>query len=231
MGRVVSEAQWLAARQLSEVEPPTRARLAAILGVDVTRLCQRASVEGWKTPDFRNQALAGLYREARTVAAAIAADKSGEFGAEADQADGDAAGFESGDAEAGGSPADPHGRQSVPPAEAPAPVIQETRDPVELLAQASGFVARQVTRLMQHADRSGGRLDKAQVDGLAALARMMERWETLAQERAIKEEQDSDDDLADALRWINDRIVELARAEADRLVAAGYGAQDGEARP
>jgi hypothetical protein len=60
MGRRVSEAQWAAARQLTEIQPPTRARIAAMLGVDVSHVYARASAEGWRSADFRNQELAGL---------------------------------------------------------------------------------------------------------------------------------------------------------------------------
>lgn len=172
MGRKVSEAQWLAARQLSEIEPPTRARVAAMLGLDVSCVYHRASVEGWRTPDFRNQALAGLYREARAVAAAIATDKDGEFGAEADETDGGAAagaaddgaaGLDGGDAEAGGSPANPQGAgaPAVPPTLTPAD--WETQDPVELLARASAFVSRQITRLMHNADKPDAATDETPI--------------------------------------------------------------------
>lgn len=90
----------------------------------------------------------------------------------------------------------------------------------KMLERASGFVARQLSRLMASAERSGGRLDKAQVDALTALARMMERWEALVKEQAGQNEKRSEDELAAILDRIDARIVELARAEAKRLGAA-----------
>ncbi len=103
--------------------------------------------------------------------------------------------------------------------------IAGARDnPVEVLARATQFVSRQLGRLMDAAERSGGTLDKKQIEGLAALARMMEGWETLAKERAKEEEVQSDADVAESLRLINERIIELAAQEARRLIAAGYRA-------
>lgn len=230
MGRRPSEAQWEVARQLTEIEPPTRTRIAAILGVAVTNIYKRAAAEGWRMPDFRNQELLGVYREAQLTAAAIAADKGRVFGTDADAtaADGLAEPPET---------VGPHERQDAgeplddgaASAKAPALSDFDALDPIELLARATGFVARQLTRLMHNAERRGGRLDKAQIDGLVALSRMMDRWETLAQDRAKKEETESDADLSEALRWINERIIELAEGEAERIVAAaGVGAPGGE---
>ncbi|MDP3897626.1 MAG: hypothetical protein Q8Q62_13215, partial [Mesorhizobium sp.] len=90
-------------------------------------------------------------------------------------------------------------------------------EPVELLANASGFVARQLGRLIANADRRGGRIDKAQIEGLAALARMMDRWEALAAARAKQDRTKSDDELADIFAKITDKILELAASEAVRI--------------
>lgn len=99
-------------------------------------------------------------------------------------------------------------------------------DPVAVLAGASAFVARQVAALIDRAERAGGRLDRKQIDGLSAFARMMERWETLARERAQQEEVARDEDVAESLRLIDERILELAVVEARRMVAAGIVAPD-----
>ena len=99
-------------------------------------------------------------------------------------------------------------------------------DPVAVLAGASAFVARQVAALIDRAERVGGRLDRKQIDGLSAFARMMERWETLARERAQQEEVARDEDVAESLRLIDERILELALVEARRLVAAGLVGKD-----
>lgn len=95
---------------------------------------------------------------------------------------------------------------------------REGGDPVEMLARMSGFVARQLERLIAAADKRGGKLDKSQIDGLTALSRMAERWEAVARERAAKERQKSDDKLAGTHGQVVDRLVRLAEAEAKRLV-------------
>lgn len=254
MGRGISEAQWLAARELSEGQPPTRVRVAAVLGVDNSHVYSRSSAERWKTIDHRNQEIRGLYREVQTIAAAL----SGREPPEEDSYDLSPAAGETNaiEAMAEGSPSIAPGRPERPShtesgaassgvpapgvdpattaaaepqadisppggggvargfAREPQPALAvpewDRMDPVELLANASGFVARQVGRLMENADRRGGRLDKAQVEGLAALGKMMDRWEVLAAERAKDNKKKSDDKLADVLRRIDRRIVELA---------------------
>lgn len=75
-------------------------------------------------------------------------------------------------------------------------------------------------------ERPDGLLDRKQIDGLSAFARMMERWETLARERAEQEEVARDEDVAESLRLIDERIPELALVEARRMVAAGTVAPD-----
>jgi hypothetical protein len=162
------------------------------------------------------------------VAAAIAAEKGGEaeIGPDMPAEDETAALPEP---EADGADAR-HEAAAADDGAAPAPAMTpsdfEVLDPLDLLARATGFVARQLTRLMQNAERRGGRLDKAQIDGLVALSRMMDRWETLAHERAKKDEADSDAEISEAMRWINDRIVELAAGEAERVIAARQAAAE-----
>lgn len=246
MGRGLTEAQWLAARELSEGQPPTRVRVAAVLGVDNSHVYSRSSAEGWKTIDHRNQEIRGLYREVQTIAAAL----SGREPPEEDVSDlppaaragsgheglprtaaqacaprspeetlACAAGTNvpaAAEPEAAGGVGAAGGR----PAGEPALAVPEwdKLDPVELLANASGFVARQVGRLIANADRRGGRLDKAQVDGLAALGKMMDRWDLLAAERAKDNKKNKNENLREILRKIDDKIIELAEEEARRLL-------------
>ena len=260
MTRKVSEGQWLAARQVSEGETPTRVRIGAMLGVDVSYVYARAAKEGWRVVDFRDQSIRALYREVRAIAAALSGRDLPDDG------DDDDCGEDAGkdrpfpDAErpshrpataAGNAPCvreGPREPPSDPPASEPAPAhaagperpslavpAWDRMDPVELLSNAGAFVARQIGRLIENADRRG-RLDKAQVDGLAALAKMMDRWETLATERAKENESRNDADLAATFEKINDKIVELAEAEARRLRAgeragsAGAGGERGVVR-
>ncbi|KQZ12950.1 hypothetical protein ASD44_01855 [Mesorhizobium sp. Root554] len=75
-----------------------------------------------------------------------------------------------------------------------------------------------------------GRSDKTLIDAISAIMRTLEkigeitRGESSAKENQIKR----DADMADALRRIDERIVELARDYARQLDAAGSGA--GESR-
>jgi hypothetical protein len=92
-------------------------------------------------------------------------------------------------------------------------------DPRAMLARGARFLSRRLSRLMRLAER-GGAISKQEIDGLAALSRMMDRWDTLARERAANEETDTDERIAEALRRIDRRILALARQEAERLVAA-----------
>lgn len=208
MGRGISEAQWLAARELSEGQPPTRVRVAAVLGVDNSHVYSRSSAEGWKTIDHRNQEIRGLYREVQTIAAALSGRESPEGevanvpppNARAKEAAGPG-----GPPPPTGAPADPAAMRAMgpdagegatrDPAAEPASALAvpdwDRMDPVELLANASGFVARQVGRL-------------------AALGKMMDRWEVLAAERTKDNKKKSDEKLADVFKRIDRRIVELA---------------------
>ena len=237
MGCGISEAQWLAARELSEGQPPTRVRVAAVLGVDNSHVYSRSSAEGWKTIDHRNQEIRGLYREVQTIAAALSgrepleeklADLPPPYANGKDGSDGSppptgapgevvARGATAPEAAMGsdagqGSPRDPAGEPAIAVPE------WDKLDPVELLANASGFVARQVGRLIANADRRGGRLDKAQVDGLAALGKMMDRWDLLAAERAKDNKKNKNENLSEILGKIDDKIIELAEEEARRLL-------------
>lgn len=233
--RWITPAQWMAARAIAEGAHPTRKRVAAVLGCDDSAVYARAAVEGWTRLDFRSVAVRELHDEMIDAAAARAGREPPGAGAddggdEDEDEDGDRGrskradgGSRVGGALAGGFPSGGIMAQAEDDAAGDA-------DPVSMLATASRFVSRQLARLMARADRRGGRLDKRDVDGLAALARMMERWESLATERAKEEETESDDEIAELLAKINDRIGELARAEAARIVAAGHRPEAGPAR-
>lgn len=51
--RAISAAQWIAAREMAEGAAQTHARIATLLGCDVSAVYARASAEGWKRLDFR----------------------------------------------------------------------------------------------------------------------------------------------------------------------------------
>lgn len=201
MTRPIDAARLAAVRALREGAAQTYALLAGASGIHETTLREHASREKWDKVNYLTVAAMEARRRLNAVA------RGQTFARDSDE-----------QAEAMGWGLAPDEEQ----------VDFDALEPVELLARAGGFVARQVTRLMQHAERRGGRLDKAQIDGLAALSRMMDRWETLAHERAKKEETESDADLSEALRWINERIVALARGEAERIAAAAGDSAPGD---
>ncbi|MFN4272149.1 MAG: hypothetical protein ACK4F5_05005 [Aliihoeflea sp.] len=196
--RVISAAQWIAAREMAEGAAQTYARIATLLGCDVSAVYARASAEGWKRLDFRRADV----RETQRHLIALAESHRGEQGFEAEE--------------------------QVPEAEEAIadPETAPEEDPLDMVARGTSVLAKRLGTLISRADK-GGRLNKAEFDGLAAMARMIERWETLAQERARKDEKKSDEELAEAISFIQRRTVELAREEAERLVAAGFGREVG----
>jgi hypothetical protein len=70
--------------------------------------------------------------------------------------------------------------------------------------------------------REEGAFDKARVEAISALTRTVDKILeiTLSRSRA-KENKEQDEDLAAAMRRIDERIVELAREYAAELVAGG----------
>jgi hypothetical protein len=197
--RPITAAQWAHARAVSEGAPPTRDRIAGILDCNVTAIYEHARAEGWKRLDFR-----------RAEARAAHADFIELAGRPAEEGEGP-------EAEAEAAP-DPAG--AAPPETAEAESGARA-DPVELLRRGTALLARRLSSLLERAEK-GGRLNRAEFDGLAAMARVIERWEALAQESVRQEEKKSDEELAEIYRRVERRIVELAREEAERLVAAGY---------
>jgi len=90
--------------------------------------------------------------------------------------------------------------------------------PDELRRQLATILPKQIDRIVALAER--GRLSKAPLDTLHAILRLLERSEMLSAAPPIEEKKRSDDELAGMLQLIDDRIVELAEAHAERLVHA-----------
>ncbi len=67
-----------------------------------------------------------------------------------------------------------------------------------------------------------GVLDKARIDALISMGRILERSEAFAEERAEDKQKRSDDELAAMLERIDDRIIELAQAHAEGLGSGEY---------
>ena len=109
---------------------------------------------------------------------------------------------------------------AAPVALADPPDGWEDMAPEQRLEWLNGFVARQVAQIAASAEGEGGALDKVRIDALAAMLRMLEKSETFAKERTEIRVQD-DAELAEKLRLIDERIVELAAALAGRMAFAG----------
>jgi hypothetical protein len=88
--------------------------------------------------------------------------------------------------------------------------------PEELRARLAAVMPKLLSRFVTLAER--GNLDKPDVDAMLGVMRVLERAEALAAELAITEQKRSDEELADLLKRIDDRIVELAEVHAERLV-------------
>ena len=219
-----SEEQWRAARLAADGAPMTRARIAGMLGVDVGAVYLRAAQEGWRTMDFRRPDVREAYQQAVEIAAALGASDAQQEDdwlprwpgdtRQADKGSGEAENAAAGGAEGGTGAAGPASNKD-----------KEAADPLEMLARASNFVARQLDRIIAAADRRGGRLDKGQIDGLAALARVAERWEAVAAEQARERQRADDDERAGTLREVVDCLVRHSEAEAKRLVEEFLAAQ------
>jgi len=206
--RVITAAQWAHARAVAEGAPPTRGRIAGILDCSLTAIHEHARAEGWKRLDFRRA-------EARAAHADFIelASRAGEAAGEAPDPAGQRRDAQAAWADAGA--AEPAGH------EAAAAAGTQGEDTMALLRRGAALLARRLASLLERAEQ-GGRVNKAEFDGLAAMARVIERWETLAQDQSRQEEKKSDEELAEIYRNIEKRIAELALKEAERLVAAGY---------
>ena len=75
--------------------------------------------------------------------------------------------------------------------------------------------------------RRTGRIDKARADGLWSMIRVAKDAVKFQPEQGQEQETRSDDELADILARVDERIVELARDYAERLVAEQLHAQAG----
>ena len=236
--------QWAALRALREGEEPTYVRLAAAARLNFTTIAHRASQQGWKKRERKRVGVrSGPLAEAswarpRGAGSAAAADAG--FAAvrpaglsEAAQAGMAAAG------QAGlfgparlslGADAGSFGPARLL-AEAEAGLHRPSRllaaedagTASERMARVREFLMRQIEAIAAEAEQNAGILDKGQADGMAAILRLAERIES-ADARAdaqeiIQQKTRSDEELADVLQRIDDRIVELARAYAAEIVA------------
>lgn len=224
MRRLVSAEQWAAIRALREDAPPTFSALAAATGINHATLRERAAREGWKTQPFQSAAqraarmklLDGCRDNPRDMLAwaegradALALLAAGGVGRDGGVTGPDAAGAD--------------------PGEAGAVAGVEGAALGERLERLAGLLARQVDRIVDRAEATGARLDRQGIDEVAALLKLSERALSLAAGgRGADDatETRSDDELAEMLRCLDDRVVELAALHAEWLVAARSRAGD-----
>ncbi|HEY6633599.1 MAG TPA: hypothetical protein VIZ90_19265 [Rhizobiaceae bacterium] len=100
-------------------------------------------------------------------------------------------------------------------------------EPVELPPGDIGALVVQEMRAMLAVARHTGTIDKSRADALWSVIRVAERVGKLQPELGHEEEMRSDDELAEILARVDERIVELARDYAERLVAGQADAQGG----
>ncbi len=102
-------------------------------------------------------------------------------------------------------------------------------DVTERVRSIAAILLDKVETLGRAALEEGNRINKAEVDGIIAMIRGLEKvGEIMRPEQVAKENQiRQDEKLATVLERINDRIIELASELADQMVAARGGAGRG----
>lgn len=195
---------WAGLRALREGENATFTRLAAVSGMHVSTIRERAAREGWARPDF-----SGRKADARRTADArpglsLDDDRASGRGNPADR-------MQTARDQAAVVVADLL-NDAPPDAAAKQKLAAEGGEAVEsfLMSEVEGIVA----------DARSGRIDKTRIEAVLSMIRVVERTEQFR--RAPKgdeanEKTRSDDELAGLLALVDARIVELARCHAERL--------------
>lgn len=238
MQRGIGAEQWAAIRALREDALPTFPLLATATGFNVSTLRERASREGWKKQPFQSAvqraARAMALERSRADPRAVLAWAEGRLtvlallaAAEREAEAAAPGGTASDDAETGGPTGAGTGAAcgaGAGGAALPAAAAGEGAALGERLEKLAGLLARQVDAIVDAAEGAGARLDRQGIDEVAALLRLSEKALSLAADggRGADETQEtrSDDELAQMLGALDDRVVELAHLHAEWLVAA-----------
>ncbi|MCO5160011.1 MAG: hypothetical protein M9939_02660 [Mesorhizobium sp.] len=181
MPEALSDDRWLAIRELCEGEAPTHVRVARACGVYVKTISARAGEDGWKTLDFRYKRVGAAHRAMITLAAELRE----------------------------GHEADPVEEEPAFVAGAPAAEPLSGLPPAERIARMGAILARRTEAMLMKVE-AGQPLEGRQVAALSGLVQLAERIAVLAREEAGEKQRKSDEKLADVLRRIDRRIVELA---------------------
>ncbi|WP_353642135.1 hypothetical protein [Mesorhizobium sp. WSM2239] len=109
-------------------------------------------------------------------------------------------------------------RSGAPEGEAGAEALADLPEGMSLedvRKRLAEVLPRLLARMVELAER--GVLDKGRIDALLAMGRILEQWEAVAQASAAEQQKRSDDELAAMLERVDERIIELAQAYAERL--------------
>jgi len=190
---------WEAGRALRAGAPGTGPRVAAAMGVNIATLSEHATRENWVRPNFVG---AERYWKAGNVPASMSAQKVAVLAAHGRDTAADLAEFgDTFDAPAAADDGESFAKAS----------------PRERALRVAELLARQANLLLRAAETAGSALSKSQVEALAAILRLAEKFEMLAAEDAADMQKKSDDEIVELLQRVDDRIVELARGYAERM--------------
>jgi hypothetical protein len=211
---LLSAEQWAAARVIYETTPTKGKVLAAVMATTDRTIRRYAKKEGWvryrpAMPGMNAAPGSGVASEPSAWSAATGASASGAAPGTSAwcagtgfSASGDAGAIGVADAAAGDADgALPQGEDLS---------LDDVR------RRLAEVLPRQLAQILTLAER--GIVDKGRIDALLSMGRVLERSETLAAEQARETQKRSDEELAAMLERIDERIIELAEAYAERLV-------------
>lgn len=219
MAVAVSAERKAAARALMQFEPPTPERVAKVMDVHIRTLHTWMAEEEWRVPDFRSRDIREIFGRLRHTLRSRFVTVGAETPDAADgRADEPAWHLSELEALAGGAFAGAGLGGALP-----VPVLPETdEDPADRATRIAALLMRHGDLLLAQADAQGGTLTRAQIDTVSVMMRLADKLEPLAQERAAEQQKRSDDEIAEVLDRMDQRVVELAQAYAKELAAQKF---------
>jgi len=175
---------------------PTHGRVAKACGVYVKTISARAGEDKWKTLDFRFKRVIAAHRALIRVA------DEARAGEELDPVEDEP--------------------EMLPAVEAVEVEALGDLPPGERIARMGAILARRTEAILMKVE-AGHPIEGRQVAALSNLVQLAERIAVLARAEAGKQQKESDEDLSECMRWINERIIELAVGEIRRLAHCRWG--------
>lgn len=195
MSRSITDQQWAAARAVSEGLSATHQRIAGIMGVHTTTVSHRAAEDGWQSIDFRHARLRRMQAQIVELSRRIRA------GEELDTVD-------------------PTETEDAPgAAELQALAALEPwpdEPPAERIARIGAVLTKHTETILRKLE-AGLPLEARQVAALERLVALCERIASMAREQADKDRKKDDEEVAQAIRFMQYRIFYLASCEARRV--------------